>query len=301
MHGEVRGSCYEQEATALQGLTVTSNAEPKHARQPPRLGAQLLGTVKRAVFGVGLLATGRALVRQIAKTDRAGGSLPRKPTGPHPFDQEFGVDTGGFLSWRDLQTGSANDPYTSGYLGVAPTIARRVIGLVREPERYTFVDIGCGKGRPLIVASELPFRRIVGVEIAPEIAEAARRNAEAIRARFPERTPIEVVTADATTFEFPDGPVVLFMYQPFEIPVMRVVVRRLAESLARAPREAVVLYVNPVHARALDRIDVLERAAEGHLEPAREEVPYGYAGRGGAHDAVAWRTREPRPALGSLA
>ena len=275
----------------------------KHApaRAQPSRHDQLLGTVKRAVFGVGLLATARALFRRIANQDPVRAAGPGQPKGPHPFDQEFGVETGGFMSWRDLQTGSANDPYTSGYLGVAPSIARRVIGLVPDPERYTFVDIGCGKGRPLIVASERPFQRILGVEIAPEMADAARRNAEAIRARSPERTPIEVVTADATTFEFPDGPVVLFLYQPFEMPVMRVVVRRFGESLARKPRPAVVLYVNPVHGRAWDRLEMLERAAEGHLEPTREETPFGYAGRGGGHDAMAWRTRDPRPELGTLA
>lgn len=279
---------------------ATSSEQAPAERRLPSRQAQILGTLKRAVFGVGLIATGRALFRQVAKKDPVRASGPGQPSTPHPFDEEFGVDTGGFLSWRDLQTGSANDPYTSGYLGVAPTIARRVIGLVQTPEQYALLDIGCGKGRPLIVASERPFRRIIGVEIAPEMAAAARRNAEAIRSRFPERTAIEVVEADAATFEFPEGPLALFMYQPFEMPVMRVVVRRFAEALARAPQPAVVLYVNPVHAKAFDRLDVLERAAEGRLEPTREERPYGYAGRGGAHEAVAWRTRAPRPALGAL-
>jgi SAM-dependent methyltransferase len=70
---------------------------------------------------------------------------------------------------------------------------------------FSFVDIGCGKGRALIVASEFPFQRIVGVDHSPELVTFARRNA-------PSAT---LVVGDATTYCFEQHPTVVFFYNPF--------------------------------------------------------------------------------------
>jgi predicted RNA methylase len=42
----------------------------------------------------------------------------------------------------------------------------------------TFVDIGSGKGRALIIAAEYAFKRIIGVEYSPSLATICRRNLE---------------------------------------------------------------------------------------------------------------------------
>ncbi len=258
----------------------------------------LVVALRRAMFGVGPVATARALLRGIRRKDPAVTQpYAGLPQGPHPFDEEHGVETGGFRSWRELQTGGANDPYISGYIGVGPSIARRLIGMVEDPEQYAFVDLGCGKGRALVIASERPFRRVIGVEIAAELAGAAAVNAQAIRTKYPRRPEIEVLQADAATFVLPPGPLVLFLYQPFEMPVMRAVAASLAKSLAASPRPAIVIYVFPVLRRAFDRLPILERAAEGTLEPTEEERPYGYAGRDWTDHFMIWRTRATRPGI----
>lgn len=276
------------------------DAAPSSGNAPGR-GGQLVAAFRRAAFGVGPVATGRALLRTLLHKDPAvaqpNAGLPPRA---HPFDEEYGVDTGGFRSWRELQAGGANDPYISGYIGIAPSIGRKVIGLVEDPGQYAFVDLGCGKGRALVVASERPFRRIIGVEIAAELADAAAANARAIRARHPARPEIEVLQADAALFTLPPGPLVLFLYQPFEMPVMRAVAASLAASLAASPRPAVVIYVFPVLRRAFDRLPVLERAAEGRLMPTEEERPYGYAGRDWTDQFIIWRTRAPQPRIGTV-
>ena len=258
----------------------------------------LVVALRRAMFGVGLVATARALLRGMRRHDptvtQPNAGLPQ---GPHPFDEEHGVETGGFRSWRELQTGGANDPYISGYIGVGPSIARRLVGMVEDPGQYAFVDLGCGKGRALVVASERPFRRIIGVEIAAELAGAAAANAKAIRTRYPARPEIEVLQADAATFVLPPGPLVLFLYQPFEMPVMRAVAASLAKSLAASPRPAIVIYVFPVLRRAFDRLPILERAAEGTLEPTEAERPYGYAGQDWTDQFMIWRTRATQPGI----
>src|ERR1700689_3523824 len=93
----------------------------------------------------------------------------------HPFDQVHGVDTSGLVPAKHLTTGHANDaPVTASY-GVAPSILRTLIDRWREPipphpiSSYTFIDIGAGKGRGLLVASEYHFRKVIGIELNPHL------------------------------------------------------------------------------------------------------------------------------------
>jgi SAM-dependent methyltransferase len=256
---------------------------------------------RRAWFGVGPLATVRATIKHLRRADpEAHRPASAPPQGPHPFDAALGVQTGGFVGWRDLQAGGANDPYISGYFGVVPSVARRLIAAVPAPADYVFIDIGCGKGRATIVASERPFRRVIGVEIAPALAEIARENARIVGARCPDRPAIEIACCDAAAFEFPAEPLVLFLYQPFERPVMRAVLARLQASLAAHPRPAVVLYVYPALAAMLDQAPWLEHRDDGVYDPAPEELPFSYGGRGGTERVAIWATRAPRPALARL-
>lgn len=248
------------------------------------------------MFGVGPVATGRAILRHLRRAD-AEVHRPRTAgaSSPHPFDAAFGVDTGGFVSWRDLQTGGANDPYISGYIGIAPSVGRRAIALVEDVSEDAFVDLGCGKGRAAIVASERPFRRVIGVEIAAALAKQARENAAIVAARYPERPPIEIVHGDAAAFDLPPEPLILFLYQPFERPVMRRLLERLAASLAATPRPVAIIYVYPALARFIDRFPFLERVAEEVCEMTEEERPFSYGGRGGTDKVVMWGTRAPKP------
>jgi SAM-dependent methyltransferase len=108
-------------------------------------------------------------------------------------------------------------------------------------EDYTFIDIGCGKGRVLLIASELPFRRIIGVEFAPSLAEIARQNLRHYRG-LQRCKDIEVITGDATEYEFPSGPQVLYFYSPFSPAVLDQVVRRVEDSFQRSPRDLLVMF-----------------------------------------------------------
>jgi SAM-dependent methyltransferase len=240
----------------------------------------VIGTsLRRALFGVGPRAACRAVLR------RARGRWSTRTAEPAPapdaFDLAHGTDTAGFRGWRELRGGGASDPYNSGYLPVDPATGRNLLSRVAAPEAYTFVDLGCGKGRALVLASEMGFRRVVGVEIDPALAEAARRNAAALRARFPGRVPIEVLHADAAAFRFPPEPLVVFLNHPFWGPVMRRVAARLAASLAEVPREAVVVYLNPVQPGIFDAVPLLERVRAGE----------------GVAECIVWRTRAPRPVV----
>ena len=71
----------------------------------------------------------------------------------------------------------------TAYYGIAPSILRALLDLWLQQlhplapiERTVFLDVGAGKGRAMLVASEYPFLRVEGVELNPKLADIARRN-----------------------------------------------------------------------------------------------------------------------------
>jgi SAM-dependent methyltransferase len=202
----------------------------------------------------------------LASVPRRARDLLKRTSFPvHPFDQMHGVDTSGLVPASHLVTGHANDEHITAYYGVAPSILRALIGRWRETvpphpiEDYTFVDVGAGKGRGLLVASEYSFRKVAGIELNPEMAAIARQNVEHwTRAHREDPTaariaPIEVVELDALEYELPQTPTLLFLFHPFEAPVLKQLLRRIETQFARRPDALDLLYVNAECADTIDR------------------------------------------------
>jgi hypothetical protein len=156
--------------------------------------------------------------------------------GPDRFDAEHGTDTAGIVRLEGLSVGP-NGRYGVRY---QPSDADIAIALLQalpiDHSEFAFVDIGSGKGRILLAAAGLPFKRVVGVEFAEDLCRIAERNA-----RLVSRDRIEVVCADATEYDMPPEPLVLYFYNPFLPPIMRRVMARVAESLRAHPRAAYVV------------------------------------------------------------
>jgi SAM-dependent methyltransferase len=192
----------------------------------------------------------------------------KAPTGPADtrtpavdlFDLEHGTDTG-IVPGPELTTNTLSGLYITFHLGVPPSALREAISrLPIAHEAFTFVDIGCGKGRALMVGSAFPFRRLVGVEISPELCGVARANI-ALRPEWSER--ISVINQDAVRFTCPDGPLLIFLYNPFMGTILRRVLSNLERQLRSAPREAYLLYGdNPRYEKVLQQFPFLRLIAE---------------------------------------
>jgi hypothetical protein len=181
----------------------------------------------------------------------------------HPFDLEFGTDTGGLIPGEQLVSGRRNDLWNTAYYGISPSGFNQMMeALDLDWQRFTFVDLGSGKGRALLLASRFPFRGIVGVEIAPELSAVAAANIGRFVAPWQRCREIESRNGDAAEFVYPAGPLVLFLYQPFLAPVLKRCLKNLAQSLAAERREVYVMYVNPVFEREMKNVPGLERRWE---------------------------------------
>lgn len=208
----------------------------------------------------------------------------------HPFDQRFGTDTSGFLPTWLLRSGPSANRHGVCYAGCHPTCVRAALDAIPDPAGYSFLDLGCGKGRAMIVASEYPFRQVVGVELSAQLAKVAKRNAKVIRQAYPQRPPIAARNGDATQADLPAGNLVVFNYHAFGRALLDRIVHRLDEEVALSGREVFFIYENPVHSDVLDSIPSFNRWFA-------RNVPCEAAERGFAADdndsLVVWRGGGP--------
>ncbi|HUZ97123.1 MAG TPA: class I SAM-dependent methyltransferase [Edaphobacter sp.] len=209
--------------------------------------------------------------------------LKATSTPVHPFDQIHGVETSGLVPAANLITGHPNDEHVTAYYGVAPSILRTLIDLWREtppPEpihNYTFIDIGAGKGRAMLVASELPFHQIIGIELNPAMATIASQNIDrwhqshAADSTAPRLAPIQLQEQDALSFDFPSTPTLVFLFHPFEAPVLKQLLRRIETQFAKRPGTLDILYVNAECRTVLDKHPAFIRLFNGPVAMSPED------------------------------
>lgn len=223
------------------------------------------------------------LLRAIAGvSDRAEGEA-------HPFDLRHGVDTSGLIWGERLRSGQPREYWATGYYGISPSIFWQAIDRLRLPwPKYTFVDIGCGKGRALMLALRYPFRRALGVELSPELARVANRNLQCFSAEWRLDIPAEAISGDAAIFDLPPGDLVLYLYHPFAAPVMRKFLAHLRASLEGEPREVYLLYMNPELDQLLQQSSCLTKLWDESFAMEQEDA---VADRFGSHGerGVAYR------------
>ena len=162
------------------------------------------------------------------------------------FDLEHGVETSVRVHPTDLNIASPNWIHASPYFPTPSCfLAEAFSGLDVRFEDFTFVDLGSGKGRVLLMASEFTFRRIIGVEFSPELHTLAERNIASYKGTRQKCRDITSLCMDFAEFEFPDEPLFLFLYNPASKDLTRVLARNLLRSLEKRERKVWILYVTP--------------------------------------------------------
>jgi SAM-dependent methyltransferase len=128
-------------------------------------------------------------------------------------------------------------------------------------EDFTFVDLGSGKGRVLLMAAQYGFKKIIGVEYMPEWHHVAEENIRKFVAEHKIDAAIQTLCMDALDFDFPAGPLVLYLFNPFPEPILAAVLERLRESLLKNPRPLIVAYRYPELEILLNKSAWLEKVA----------------------------------------
>jgi predicted RNA methylase len=120
----------------------------------------------------------------------------------------------------------------------------RTSGPAAAMNETTFMDLGAGMGRAVLLASEIGFKAVVGVELHPGLAGIAKKNVKRWREAGRERAPMKIVEADAVEFTLPDGPLLAFLFNPFGAAVLRRLLKTWRALLAARPQALDIVYVN---------------------------------------------------------
>ena len=178
------------------------------------------------------------------------------------WDERFNVETGGRIA---LSRFTCNGDQEAGndYEPTPLKVLKQVSAMFPTNSRdFTFVDFGSGKGRMCIFASSYPFKRIIGVEFAKELSEVATANFGSLRNSTQRCFNLSSACIDAADFQFPDGPCVLYFFNPFKADLMERVLDGLTKSLEAQPRKIILLYLNPENAHLFNKYPLLRRSEE---------------------------------------
>lgn len=118
--------------------------------------------------------------------------------------------------------------------------------LAMLPEPRAFVDLGCGKGRVLLIAAEAGFPVVRGVEFARELCDIARANWNSFQSRARITNALcEIVEADVSTYRIRDDETVFFIFNPFDEIILERVLENIAASVISSPRRVLVIFFHP--------------------------------------------------------
>jgi SAM-dependent methyltransferase len=189
----------------------------------------------------------------------------RQRYGDADYDWEYRVNTtSAAVGWRDRLLGVFHSPYQP----TEPALFHEMLAALEEQTRFdirefTFIDLGSGKGRTLLMAADYPFRRIVGVELLPALHQIAEENLKKYSSESQKCFQLESICADAIDFPFPAEPTLLYLFNPFPESGLKRTLANLEGSLRRNPRPVYLLYHNPLLEHVLsESADITVRIAK---------------------------------------
>jgi SAM-dependent methyltransferase len=201
----------------------------------------------------------------------------KKPS-VHPFDERYGVDTSGLIGGGELRSGHRNDVFNTAYYGMAPSRFHHVIASWiadrshPSVEHYSFIDLGCGKGRAIMMASESAFQQVIGVELHLALARIAESNVTVWTQSGRAASPIHVICQDALEFAFPDGYCLLYLFNPFTAPVLTQLIERIASTFAARPGMLDLIYFNPQDGGLFDAHPCFQQLWSGTVPLSEEDA-----------------------------
>ena len=158
------------------------------------------------------------------------------------FDRKYGVRTSGYIELSATSVDPGKRRHSNRYRGVNAWAFRRLLRTLSLPKTLHFVDLGCGLGRACILAAEYGFRKVTGVEFAPEFCISARENSLIYRIHAPGAPLINIVQADAMDYCEQTEDDIYFMFRPFSGEVFRTVLEKIAVRATEQNKAVIIIY-----------------------------------------------------------
>lgn len=160
------------------------------------------------------------------------------------YEKRYGINT--------LAPGQRREKENYEYQGAGYGIIIKLFrDLVKGREGFHFVDIGCGKGRAVIVAAEAGFRRVTGIELYEDLLKEAAENIK--KSPVTTNSAITLLHTNAILHDYTDEPAIYFLFNPFGETVLRSVVQKIIQNTRS---ETFFIYMNPRHASVFAELGI---------------------------------------------
>jgi hypothetical protein len=143
------------------------------------------------------------------------------------------------VSADDVLRGNTTYRVTWGWL-----IEKAFAQLDIDPRRYSFLDYGSGKGKAMLMASDYPYKTIIGLEYAKRLHDIAAENCRTYRNPDQKCHSLKPILVDVLEYTPPPGPIVCFMCNPFDHTTLRTVFNNWRTRFESGEREIRILYLN---------------------------------------------------------
>ena len=160
------------------------------------------------------------------------------------FDLKYQLDTQTPVQLANLETAAPSAKFAHRYQGTPIAILHRIIRRLKlDRQRFTFIDLGSGKGRVLLIAAQYPFKSVIGVEFSKTLHDIALSNIGKFIGAGATHTNVDSINCDAGEFDFSEiGDKIVFCYNPFGADLMLRVLDNL-DAPARKPGETIFAYL----------------------------------------------------------
>jgi hypothetical protein len=183
------------------------------------------------------------------------------------FDRDYGVVTAPPVPLDELENFEYAS-YASPYQAIPPlALGAMLEKLPIDPADYSFIDMGSGMGRALLLAAAYPFREILGVEFSARLHQQACHNIENARAAGRIGHNVASVNLDASRYAFPDGNLVVYLFNPFQEPIIQIMLDNLQRALDQQPRNVFIIYCHPQYPHPFDTSPFLRKILHSPSSP----------------------------------
>jgi len=162
-------------------------------------------------------------------------------------ERKYKINTSKIEQLQNFHIKGNNIDHAEIYQGANYYLLEKIFDHLQTIEaNQNILDYGCGKGRVLAVAPYYGFTKLTGVEFAKELCDTARKNIFEVQQKFPEKV-FNIIHVNAVDYLIENDTNVFFFFNPFDELVMLRVVKNILMSIKAFPREAYIVYINPVH------------------------------------------------------
>lgn len=168
------------------------------------------------------------------------------------FDDLYNTDTLQIETTRNLDPISNNIYHANVYTPTPSSVFHEIItSLDVQLDEYTFIDLGSGKGKVLILASQFPFKKIIGVEFSSKLHKIAGQNIQTFCKNIQHKKNVfDLNLMDAADYAFPDGKLVIYMFNPFDEKIIYNILIKLSQRGQNTQTR--IVYFNPVFGKLIE-------------------------------------------------